>query len=129
MLGFPDGSGGQESTCNAGDLGSIPGLGRPPGEGTGYPLWYSGLENAVDRGAWHSTVHVGCIPYLYDLCLPGGSDCKESSYNAGDPGSIPGLGRLPWSRKWQPTLVFLPGKFHGQRRLEGSSLWGLENWT
>ena len=49
----------------------------------------------LDRGAWHSTVHVGCIPYLYDLCLPGGSDGKESSYNAGDPGSIPGLGQLP----------------------------------
>ena len=49
MMGFPDGSGGQEPTCNAGDLGSIPGLGRPPGEGTGYPLWYSGLENAGQR--------------------------------------------------------------------------------
>jgi len=44
-LGFPGGSAGKESTCNAGDLGSIPGLGRSPGEGEGYPLQYSGLEN------------------------------------------------------------------------------------
>ena len=44
-LGFPCGSAGKESTCNAGDLGSIPGLGRSPGEGKGYPLQYCGLEN------------------------------------------------------------------------------------
>ena len=47
-LGFPCGSAGKESTCNAGDLGSIPGLGRSPGEGNGYPLQYSGLENSMD---------------------------------------------------------------------------------
>ena len=45
-MGFPHSSSGKESTCNAGDLGSIPGLGRPPGEGKGYPLQYSGLENS-----------------------------------------------------------------------------------
>ena len=48
FLGFPGGSAGKESTCNAGDLGSIPGLGRSPGEGKGYPLQYSGLENSMD---------------------------------------------------------------------------------
>ena len=42
------GSAGKEFTCNAGDLGSIPGLGRSPGEGKGYPLQYSGLENSMD---------------------------------------------------------------------------------
>ena len=46
--GFPCGSAGKESTCNVGDLGSIPGLGRSPGEGNGYPLQYSGLENSKD---------------------------------------------------------------------------------
>ena len=46
--GFPVGSAGKESACNAGDLGSIPGLGRCPGEGNGYPFQYSGLENSVD---------------------------------------------------------------------------------
>ena len=48
FLGFPGGSAGKESACNAGDLGSIPGLGRSPGEGKGYPLQYSGLENSMD---------------------------------------------------------------------------------
>ena len=45
---FPCGSAGKESTCNAGDLGSIPELGRSPGEGKGYPLQYSGLENSME---------------------------------------------------------------------------------
>ena len=48
FLGFPCGSAGKESTCNEGDLGSIPGLGRCPGEGKEYPLQYSGLENSMD---------------------------------------------------------------------------------
>ena len=47
-LGFPGGSAGKESTCNEGDLGLIPGLGRSPGERNGYPLQYSGLENSMD---------------------------------------------------------------------------------
>ena len=46
--GFPCGSSGKEFTCNAGDLGSIPRLGRSAGEGKGYPLQYSGLENSMD---------------------------------------------------------------------------------
>ena len=48
MICFPGGSAGKETTCNAGDLGSIPGLGRSPGEGKGYPLQYSGLENSMN---------------------------------------------------------------------------------
>ena len=48
-MGFPSGSAGKESACNAGDLGSIPGLGRSPGEGKGYPVQDSGLENSMDR--------------------------------------------------------------------------------
>ena len=55
--GFPCGSAGKESACNAGDLGSIPGLGRSPGEGKGYPLQYSGLENSMDCVSMES-----CIP-------------------------------------------------------------------
>ena len=47
-LGFPRGSAGKESACNAGDLGLIPGWGRSPGEGNGYSLQYSGLENSMD---------------------------------------------------------------------------------
>ena len=71
IQGVPDSSVGKESTCNAGDPGSIPGSGRSPGEGIGYqlqhsglensmngsPLQYSFLENPMDRGAWQVTVH------------------------------------------------------------------------
>ena len=56
-LGFPGGSAGKESTRSAGDLGSIPGLGRFPGKGNSYPLQYPGLQNSIDRGAWQGTVH------------------------------------------------------------------------
>ena len=49
---FPGGSDGKVSACNVGDAGSIPGLGRSPGEGNGNPLWYPCLENPMDRGAW-----------------------------------------------------------------------------
>ena len=48
-------SAGKESACNSGDLGSIPGSGRSPGEGNGYPLQYSCLENSMDRGPWQVT--------------------------------------------------------------------------
>ena len=54
LEGSPGGPEGKESTCNAGDAGSIPGLGRSPGEGNGYPLQYSCLENPVNRGAWQA---------------------------------------------------------------------------
>ena len=51
------GSNTEESACKVGDLGSIPGLGRYPGEGNGYPLQDSCLENSMDSGAWQATVH------------------------------------------------------------------------
>ena len=53
----PGSSEGEESASNAGDWGSIPGLGRYPGEGDGYPLLYSCLENSMDREAWLAKVH------------------------------------------------------------------------
>jgi len=57
VLGFPGGSNTKESACNVGDPGSVPGLGKSPGEGNGYPLQYSCLENSTDRGACRATVH------------------------------------------------------------------------
>ena len=81
FLGFPGGSDGKESTCNVGDLGWIPGLGRSPGGGHGNPLQYSCLENPTGRGAWRATAH-GVRKSLYDqetkqalltaslLCIP-----------------------------------------------------------
>ena len=56
-LRFPCGSDGTDSTCKAGDPGSLPGWGRSPREGNGNPLWYSCLENPTDRGTWWATVH------------------------------------------------------------------------
>ena len=56
-MGFPRDSDGKESACSAGDLGSLPGLGRSPGEGNGCPLQYFGFENSMDRGAWQARVH------------------------------------------------------------------------
>ena len=56
-LGFPDDSDGKESDCNVGDQGLILGSGRSPGEGNGYPLQSTCLENSLDRGAWRATVH------------------------------------------------------------------------
>ena len=56
-MGFPGGSDGKESACNAGDPGSVPGLARYPGEGNGNILQYSCLENSMDRGAWQAIVH------------------------------------------------------------------------
>ena len=55
--GFPGGSAGKQSACNAGNTGSISESGRPPGKGTGYPLKYSCLENSMARGAWQAALH------------------------------------------------------------------------
>ena len=75
--GFSCSSAGKESTCNAGDPGLIPGLGKIP--------W---------RRDW--------LPIALFLGFPGGSDCKESVYNVGDLGSIPELGRSPGGGKGNP---------------------------
>ena len=58
-MGLHDGSDGKEYACNAGDLGSIPGLGRSPGEGSGCLLQYSCLENTMDRGPWRTIQYMG----------------------------------------------------------------------
>ena len=64
-MGFPGGSENKASACNAGDLGSIPGLGRSPGEGNGNPLQYPCLENPMDRGVWWATVQ-GVAKSIYN---------------------------------------------------------------
>ena len=56
-MGLPGGSDGKNYACNAGDPSSVPELGRSSGEGNGYPLQYSCLENSMDRGGWQATVH------------------------------------------------------------------------
>ena len=72
---IPGGLEGKASACNAGDLGSIPGWGRSPGEGNANPLQYSCLENHMDRGVWSATVHgvtESRIRLSDDSCLVGG---------------------------------------------------------
>ena len=64
-------SDGKESTCNAGDLGSIPGLGRSSGEGHGNPLQYSCLENPMERGPWQATVRGVPKSRMKDSVTPG----------------------------------------------------------
>ena len=77
MLSFPCSSAGKESACQAGGLGSIPGLGRSPEEGKGYPLQYSGLENFMDcivHGVTKSQTGLGgfhfCHLNIFNLCNP-----------------------------------------------------------
>ena len=94
-LGFPDGSASKESACDAGDLSSITGLRRSPGEGKDYPLQYSGLENSMDWIVYGVTKSWTQLSFTFTWDFPGGSDGKASAYNAGDPGSIPGSGRSP----------------------------------
>ena len=89
------------------------------------------LRPAASRRCWNSREalgragpggHLDGHPMRVDT--PGGLDGKESACNAGDPGSVPGLGTFPWRREWEPTPVFLPGESHGQRNLTGYSPWG-----
>ena len=66
MEGLPGGSHGTESACSGGDPGSVPGLGRSPGEGNGYPLQYSCLENSMDREAWQAIQSMGLQRVRHD---------------------------------------------------------------
>ena len=90
--GFPGGSVGKESACNAGDTGLIPGLGRSSGEGNGNPLQHSCLENLTDRGAWRA-VACGVSRVRRETSLVAQA-VKVSTYNAGGLGSSPGSGRV-----------------------------------
>ena len=112
--GFPGGSDSKEFACNAGDLGLISGLGRSHGGGHGNPLQYSCLENPhgqrslsykeLDMTEWLSTVQTMQETWVH-------------RFN-------PWVRKIPWRRKWQPTLVFLPGESQGQKSLVGCRLWG-----
>ena len=66
----------------------------------------------------------GFVLFLAGLGFPGSSDGKEYTCNAGDLSSVPGLGKSPGGGHWQPTPIFLPGEFRGQRSLAGCSPWG-----
>ena len=94
VTGLPCDSAGKESACNAGDLGSIPGLGRSRGGGKGYPLQSSGLENSMDctvHGVTKSQTQLSDFHFRSHLVdFPGGPVAKNPPASAGDVGSIPG---------------------------------------
>ena len=147
-LGFPCGSAGKEPTCNVGDMGSVPGLGRSPGEGKGYPLQYSVVENYMNcivHGVaksqtrlsnfhftslfsimWHfklASVLLNELPRWYQwqrMCLSMQRTQKTWIWYLGQ--------KYPWSRKWHPTSEFLPGKFHRQRSLGATVHGATRNW-
>ena len=122
-------SAGKESACNAGDLGSIPGLGRSPREGKGYPLQHSGLKNTIDcivhgvaksqtwLSDWSDLIPSRPLSRGLPWWLRRWSVCLQ----CGRPGFNPWFGKILWRRKWQSTPVLLPGKSHGQRSLVGYS--------
>ena len=111
------------SAYNAGDPGSIPGSGRSSGEGNGSPLQCSCLENPMGGGAWWATVHGVTksrtrLSDFTNLTLTGKkSDCQGRTHKRCR--FDPWVGKISWRRTWQPTPVFMPGKSHGERRLEG----------
>ena len=112
------GSVGKGSADSVGDPGSIPGSGRSSAEGNGNPLQYSCLENPMDGGDWGSTVHGVAKTWTrlsnFTLDFPGGLDDKASAYNAGDPGSIPGLGRSAGGGHGNPLQYSCLEKTHGE---------------
>ena len=142
LRGFPGSSTGKESTCNAGDPGSIPGSRSSPGERIGYPLQYSWAsllaqtvknlpamkcrkiwvqsldwKDPLDKGkATHSSILAWRIPWTipWDLIA---SDTTERL-------SLSLFTFMHWRRKWQPTPVFLPGEPQGRRSLVSCHLWG-----
>ena len=108
-MGFPGSSASKESACNVGDLGLIPGLGRSPGQGNGYPLQCSGLESFMDcivhgvakSQTWLSNFHLHPLQYSW-ASLVAQLVKNPDACNTGDPGLIPGLGRSPEEGKGYP---------------------------
>ena len=123
LQGLPCGSAGKESFCNAVDLGLIPGLGRCPGEGKGYPLQYSDLENSMDCIV-HGVAESDTTERLSLSLFPGGSDGKESACSVEDSGLIPGLGSFPGEGHSNPLQYSCLENPHGQMSLAGYNPWG-----
>ena len=122
VFGFPDVSDGKESACSVGDPGSIPGLGRSPRDGNGYPLQYPCLENLMDRGAWWAAAHG--VPKsrawlwltLTYLLIVFTSLVAQLAKNppAIQETWVRSLGwEDPLEKERLPTPVFWPGEFHG----------------
>ena len=135
--GFPGSSAGKESTCSAGDPGSIPGLGRSTGEGIGYPLQYSGLEHSMDYSPWvtkswtqlsHAAGRCCCLKLPknpHHPCCPGfflqalQISLQSNDSTAPAPGMVfPGSGRLPLGTGIRETRGDMErGRGRDQRRV------------
>ena len=132
VWGFPGGSTGKESAHNAGNLRLIPGLGRSPGEGKGYPLQYSGLENSMNcialvsltekAMALHSSTPAWKIPWGEEAGRLQSMGSLRVGHNWVTSLSL--FTFTHWRTKWQPTPVFLPGESQGRGSLVGCRLWG-----
>ena len=129
-MGFPGGSVVKNLTVNAGNVGSIPGSGRSPGEGNANPLQYSCTGNPMNRGSWWAAVwggvRVGCDLGTKPQCM----SYKEivSSFS---PCAVQYvlisyfiLSSIYRRRQWQPTPVLLPGESQGRGSLVGCCPWG-----
>ena len=81
-------------------------------------------EEGEGRMNWEIRVDIYTQPYIKYQGFPGCAVVKNPPLNAGDTGTMSAFRKIPRSRKWQPTSVFLPGKLHGQRSLGGYSPWG-----
>ena len=130
FLGFPCGSAGKESACSAGELGSIPGFGRSTGEGKGYPIQYSGLENSMDSpwghkeldttewlslSAWVDSHMSHCIEYVL------GKVGKKKWLNKfGSRGWVAAVNKAQWKRQPQASSTFQTPETYFASRKEGS---------
>ena len=101
-MGFPDSSVGKEFACNAGDPGSIPGSGRSPGEGIGYPLQYSGLENSMNCTVHRVTKSRTRLSNFHFTHIPQYKQTKLMGINSGQDGGKPNPVCLSTECKYQP---------------------------
>ena len=121
-------SSGKESACSVRDLSGIPGLGTSTGEGKGYPLQYSGLQNSMDciaHGVTKSWIRLNNFHrhHSYYFGLPRWLSGKEFACQCRRHRFSLWVRKTPWRRKWQPTPVLLPGKSFRHRSLAGYSPW------
>ena len=116
LYGFPCDSAGKESACNAGDLSLIPGLGRSPGEGKGYPLQYSGLENSMDsivHGVTKNRTQLSDFHLLYSLLQA--SLVAQMVPAIWGAGFDPWVWKIPWRKVCNPLQYSCLENPHGQR--------------